>query len=201
MTRTCLSIVLAAGEGMRMRSSRPKVLHAIGGAPLIAHVLRAVREVGGATAVVVGPNAEALTEAVEELMPQRRDRRAARSARHRARGARRQGRRSRAAYDDVLVVFADTPLVRAETLRQLRAPLADGAAVAVLGFRAADPTGYGRLITKDGELIAIREHKDASAAEREITLCNGGLMALRGDVALAILDADRQSQCAKANTT
>jgi len=69
MTRTCLSIVLAAGEGVRMRSSRPKVLHAIGGAPLIAHVLAAVREVTGATAVVVGPNAEVLTEAVAELMP------------------------------------------------------------------------------------------------------------------------------------
>ncbi len=85
-------------------------------------------------------------------------------------------------------MFADTPLVRGETLRRLRAPLATGAAVAVLGFRAADPTGYGRLITANGRLLAIREDKDATAAERKITLCNGGLMALRGDVALAILE-------------
>ena len=160
-----------------MRSSRPKVLHAIGGAPLIAHVLAAVREVGGATAVVVGPNAEVLTEAVEELMPGaeiavQRERRGTAHAVLAAKDAIARG------HDDVLVLFADTPLVQAETLAKLRAALADGAAVAVLGFRAANPTGYGRLITKDGELIAIREHKDASAAEREITLCNGGLMAL-----------------------
>ena len=136
MTRTCLSIVLAAGEGVRMRSSRPKVLHAIGGAPLIAHVLAAVGEVGGATAVVVGPNAETLTEAVEELMPGveiavQRERRGTAHAVLAAKDAIARG------HDDVLVLFADTPLVQAETLAKLRAALADGAAVAVLGFRAA----------------------------------------------------------------
>jgi bifunctional UDP-N-acetylglucosamine pyrophosphorylase/glucosamine-1-phosphate N-acetyltransferase len=186
MTRTCLSIVLAAGEGVRMRSSRPKVLHPIGGAPLIAHVLAAVGEIGGATAVVVGPNAEVLRDAVTQLMPGaeitvQRERRGTAHAVLAAKDAIARG------YDDVLVLFADTPLVRAETLANLRAALADGAAVSVLGFRAANPTGYGRLITKDGALIAIREHKDASAAEREITLCNGGLMALAGYVALKIL--------------
>src|SRR5262249_10940512 len=90
--------------------------------------------------------------------------------------------------DDILVVFADTPLVGPRTLARLREPLAQGKAVAVLGFRPADPTGYGRLVTEGGRLVAIREEKDASASERAITLCNGGLMALRGDVALAILD-------------
>jgi bifunctional UDP-N-acetylglucosamine pyrophosphorylase / glucosamine-1-phosphate N-acetyltransferase len=78
--------------------------------------------------------------------------------------------------------------VRAETLQALRAALADGASVAVLGFRPADPTGYGRLLTQAGELIAIREDKDASAEERKITLCNGGLMALAGKQALSLLD-------------
>ena len=90
--------------------------------------------------------------------------------------------------DDILVVFADTPLVRPQTLARLREPLAAGKAVAVLGFRPADPTGYGRLIARDGELLAIREEKDASAEEKTITLCNAGLMGLRGDVALGILD-------------
>jgi len=90
--------------------------------------------------------------------------------------------------DDILVVFADTPLVRPRTLARLREPLAQGQAVAVLGFRPADPAGYGRLIMEGDRLIAIREHKDASAAERAIPLCNAGLMALRGDAALAILD-------------
>jgi bifunctional UDP-N-acetylglucosamine pyrophosphorylase / glucosamine-1-phosphate N-acetyltransferase len=179
--------VLAAGEGTRMRASRPKVLHAIGGQPLIAHVLAAVRGVGEAAAVVVGPDAEAVTAAVQALMPAadvavQRARRGTADAVLAARTAIARG------FDDVLVVFADTPLVTAETLARLRAPLAEGAAVAVLGFRAADPTGYGRLITDGGQLLAIREDKDASAAERKITLCNGGLMALRGDVALPILE-------------
>jgi bifunctional UDP-N-acetylglucosamine pyrophosphorylase/glucosamine-1-phosphate N-acetyltransferase len=93
--------------------------------------------------------------------------------------------------DDIVIVFADTPLVRPQTLARLREPLAQGHAVAVLGFRPADPAGYGRLIMDGDRLVAIREDKDASAAERAILLCNAGLMALRGDVALAILDRVR----------
>jgi bifunctional UDP-N-acetylglucosamine pyrophosphorylase / glucosamine-1-phosphate N-acetyltransferase len=170
-----------------MRASRPKVLHAIGGAPLIAHVLEAVREFGGSTVVVVGPDAGKLTAAVSALMPAaevvvQQNRRGTADAVLAARAPLQRG------FDDILIVFGDTPLVQTETLRRLRAPLRDGSAVVVLGFRAADPTGYGRLIVENGRLKAIREEKDASAAERAINLCNGGLMALRGDVALAILD-------------
>jgi bifunctional UDP-N-acetylglucosamine pyrophosphorylase/glucosamine-1-phosphate N-acetyltransferase len=73
-------------------------------------------------------------------------------------------------------------------LSRLRAALADGAAVAVLGFRPDDPAGYGRLVTANDELIAIREEADASASERAIKLCNGGIMALAGKSALAILE-------------
>jgi bifunctional UDP-N-acetylglucosamine pyrophosphorylase/glucosamine-1-phosphate N-acetyltransferase len=90
--------------------------------------------------------------------------------------------------DDILVIFGDTPLVSAETLTRLRAPLSQGAAVAVAGFRPADPDGYGRLVVEAGKLVAIREHKDASEDERGIALCNGGLMALSGRHALALLD-------------
>jgi bifunctional UDP-N-acetylglucosamine pyrophosphorylase/glucosamine-1-phosphate N-acetyltransferase len=90
--------------------------------------------------------------------------------------------------EDVIVVYADTPLVSTETLAKLREPLSRGAAVVSLGFEARDPTGYGRLIMSGEELIDIREHRDASEAERAITLCNGGLMALRGDVALSIIE-------------
>ncbi len=89
---------------------------------------------------------------------------------------------------EIIVMFADTPLVRPQTLTALRGELSGGAAVAVLGFRAADPTGYGRLITRGNELIAIREERDASADERTITFCNAGLMALAGKDALRILD-------------
>ena len=90
--------------------------------------------------------------------------------------------------DDLLVAFGDTPLISAETFARLRAPLTNGAALAVLGFRAADPTGYGRLLVEGGRLVAIREQADASAAERKIKLCNAGVMAFDGRKALAILD-------------
>src|SRR5262249_24475394 len=88
---------------------------------------------------------------------------------------------------DILVMFGDTPLVRAETLLELRAALADGAAVVVLGFRPVNPQGYGRLLMRGQELIAIREERDATAEERKIDLCNGGLMAIAGKQALDIL--------------
>jgi len=85
-------------------------------------------------------------------------------------------------------MFADTPLVQAETLIHLRDALAQGAAVAVLGFTPADPKGYGRLVMRGDELVAIREERDASDDERKIGFCNGGLMALSGAHALTLLD-------------
>jgi bifunctional UDP-N-acetylglucosamine pyrophosphorylase/glucosamine-1-phosphate N-acetyltransferase len=185
--RSCLTIVLAAGEGTRMRSSRPKVLHAIGGFPLIAHVLAAVRESAGATAVVIGPGQDKVAAAVAATLPAARI--FVQAERHGTAHAVLAARPALAAgADDILAVFADTPLVRPQTLARLREPLAHGSAVAVLGFRPNDPTGYGRLVMDGQTLAAIREDKDASPDERAITLCNAGLMALRGDVALAILD-------------
>ncbi|RAI42679.1 UDP-N-acetylglucosamine diphosphorylase/glucosamine-1-phosphate N-acetyltransferase [Rhodoplanes roseus] len=185
--RSCLTVVLAAGEGTRMRSLRAKVLHAVAGRPLVAHVLAAVQATGGRVAVVVGPGADAVTAAVKAVAPDadvfvQAERRGTAHAVLAARAALEQG------ADDILVVFADTPLIRPETLAALRAPLAAGAAVSVLGFRPADPTGYGRLVTDGDDLFAIREEKDASAEERAIRLCNAGLMGLSGAHALALLD-------------
>lgn len=91
-------------------------------------------------------------------------------------------------YDDVLVVFGDTPLITAAPLKAARDGLAAGNDVVVIGFQATDPTGYGRLIVKDGALVAIREHRDASDEERRITYCNGGLMAIDGRKALDLLN-------------
>jgi bifunctional UDP-N-acetylglucosamine pyrophosphorylase/glucosamine-1-phosphate N-acetyltransferase len=189
--RTCLVVVLAAGEGTRMRSSRPKVLHAIGGQSLIAHVLCAVGTTAGQTAVVVGPGQEAVVKAVKTLMPGaefyvQRERRGTAHAVLAAKAALKRG------ADDVVIAFADTPLITPQTIARLRGALAAGAVVAVLGFRPADPTGYGRLIVDAaGQLTAVREERDASPAERTIRLCNSGLMALAGDTALAILEQIR----------
>ena len=185
--RTCLAIVLAAGEGTRMRSALPKVLHAVAGRTLLAHVLDAVKHAGTtATAVVVGPGSDAVAAEARRVIPGaeifvQAERRGTAHAVLAARAAIARG------ADDILVIFGDTPLVGAETLKRLRAALGGGASVAVLGFRPEDPTGYGRLISIGHRLVAIREDKDASEAERKIALCNGGLMALRGETALEII--------------
>jgi bifunctional UDP-N-acetylglucosamine pyrophosphorylase/glucosamine-1-phosphate N-acetyltransferase len=185
--RTCLAIVLAAGEGTRMRSARPKVLHAVAGRSLLAHVLAAVAEAGiKATAVIIGPGQDAVAAEAKRVSPAattfvQRERRGTAHAVLAAKAA--IARRP----DDILVVYGDTPFLRPETLARLRAALAKGAAVAVLAFRPKDPTGYGRLITAGDELIAIREQADATAAECAIDLCNGGIMALAGKSALGIL--------------
>jgi bifunctional UDP-N-acetylglucosamine pyrophosphorylase/glucosamine-1-phosphate N-acetyltransferase len=195
--RTCLAVVLAAGEGTRMRSSLPKVMHQIGGETLLSHVLRAVREAGAtASAVVVGPNHEMVEKEALRVIPSAEIARQMQrlGTAHAVLAARESLQRS---FDDILVVFADTPLVRAETLQRLRAAIAKGAAVAVAGFTPADPAGYGRLIVKGGKLFAIREHNDASEQERKITLCNGGLMALDGRHALSILDRIDDSNAKK----
>ncbi|MGH6769414.1 MAG: bifunctional UDP-N-acetylglucosamine diphosphorylase/glucosamine-1-phosphate N-acetyltransferase GlmU [Xanthobacteraceae bacterium] len=185
--RTCLAIVLAAGEGTRMRSARPKVLHEIGGRSLLSHVLDTVRRAGStATALIVGPDGAAASAEAKQILPDvevfvQGERR---GTAHAVLAATDALVRS---PEDVLVIFADTPLVRPRTLERLRSAIADGAAVAVLGFRPQDPAGYGRLIVEGGQLVAIREDRDASPAERAIGLCNGGLMALAGKTALPIL--------------
>ena len=186
--RSCLAIVLAAGEGTRMRSARPKVLHEIAGQTLLAHVLDAVREAGGTmTAVVVGPGADAVAAEARRVLPAaeifvQAQRRGTAHAVLAAKVAMARG------PDDVLVIFGDTPLIRPQTLIRMRDALAEGAAVVVLGFRPRDPTGYGRLVLEGSALVAIREELDASPAERAIALCNGGLMAFAGATALAILE-------------
>jgi bifunctional UDP-N-acetylglucosamine pyrophosphorylase/glucosamine-1-phosphate N-acetyltransferase len=171
-----------------MRSTTPKVLHEIGGRSLLGHVLTTATAAGGGdVAVVIAPEREAVAAEARRLAPDVRifeqvERRGTAHAVLTARAA------IEAGADDILVIFGDTPLLRPDVLRAMRAPLADGAAVSVLGFRPADPSGYGRLVVENGTLSAIREDQDASADERKITLCNGGLMALSGRTALAILD-------------
>jgi bifunctional UDP-N-acetylglucosamine pyrophosphorylase/glucosamine-1-phosphate N-acetyltransferase len=186
--RSSLTVVLAAGEGTRMRSSLPKVLHPVAGQPLLAHVLQAaLHGEGAALAVVVGPDHKAVSEEVRRIRPEaatfiQAERLGTAHAVLAAREAIARG------ADDLLVAFGDTPLISAKTFARLRAPLEKGAALAVLGFRAADPTGYGRLLIEGDRLVAIREHADATPEERKVTLCNAGVMAFDGRRALEILD-------------
>jgi bifunctional UDP-N-acetylglucosamine pyrophosphorylase / glucosamine-1-phosphate N-acetyltransferase len=187
-SRTGLAIVLAAGEGTRMASRRPKVLHAIGGRSLLGHVLAAIGPPPALSVVVVtGPDQDTVGAEARRFRPDaqivfQNERRGTAHAVLAAREALTRG------FDDILVLFGDTPLIRPATVARLRDALARGAAVAVLGFRATDPTGYGRLIVKADRLVAIREEQDATAAERGTGLCNAGLMALEGQFALDLLE-------------
>jgi len=175
-----LIVVLAAGKGTRMKSALPKVLHQVAGRSMVAHVLELATSSGAAAiSVVVGPGMDNVRAAALGVVPDARvvvqERQlgtadavlAARDTLERHQG-------------DVIVLYADTPLIEAATIGRLREALADGAGVAVLGFEAADPTGYGRLlVSQGGTLEAIREDKDASDAERAVRLCNSGVLAFR----------------------
>ena len=189
MARTCLCIILAAGEGTRMKSQRPKVLHEVAGLPMAGHAVGAAVAAGADDiAVVVGHGSDTVRQAVAELAPQvvffeQTQRLGTAHAVLAAASAIERG------FDDIIVQFGDTPLLQSETLLALREALAGGAGVAILGFDAADPTGYGRLVMDRGELVAIREERDCSPKEREIRFCNGGIMAIDGRHALALLRA------------
>jgi len=194
--RSLLVIVLAAGEGTRMASSMPKVLHAVAGRSMVGHVLSAASAAGAASiSAVIGPDHDAVAKEVHHIVPG-----ADVFIQHERRGTAHAVLAAREAlahrYDDVVVMYGDTPLVTPETIQALRTPLAHGAAVAVLGFRPENPFGYGRLVTRDGVLVAIREEKDASAEEKLIGLCNAGLMAFDGQIALELLEriGDANSQ-------
>ncbi|MEP0945185.1 MAG: bifunctional UDP-N-acetylglucosamine diphosphorylase/glucosamine-1-phosphate N-acetyltransferase GlmU [Rhizobiaceae bacterium] len=188
-TRSCLTIILAAGEGKRMASGLPKVLHPVAGLPMVCHVLNTASDAGsGDLAVVVGNRAELVSQVVKghsssastHLQTERK------GTGHAVLAAREAVTEH---HDDVIVLYGDVPLVQVETLLAARKSLADGADVVVLGFKTADPTGYGRLLIENGELTAIREHKDATLSEREVDFCNSGIMAFRAEHMLGVLDA------------
>ncbi|MCB1480665.1 MAG: bifunctional UDP-N-acetylglucosamine diphosphorylase/glucosamine-1-phosphate N-acetyltransferase GlmU [Rhodobiaceae bacterium] len=184
-----LFVVLAAGEGTRMRSSVPKVLHKIAGREMLAHVVAAALAAGGADiAVVVGPGREDVAACARTMHPDckvfvQTERLGTAHAVLAAREALKAG------YKHVVVLFGDTPLITSATLERMIDALRDGAGIAVLGFEAENPAGYGRLVTEAGELTAIVEEKDASDAERAITLCNSGVMAFSGELMPNLLDS------------
>ena len=189
MTRTCLSLILAAGEGTRMRSSLPKVLHEIANIPMLSHVLRVCSAAqSDKIAVVIGKGSELVIDVVQNENSNasthiQTERLGTAHAVLAAREAIEQG------ADDILVLFGDTPLLTPETLTNMREMLSGGAAVVVVGFYAKDPTGYGRLLEDGEKLVAIREHAEATEEERKIEFCNGGIMGLSGEHALALIDA------------
>jgi bifunctional UDP-N-acetylglucosamine pyrophosphorylase/glucosamine-1-phosphate N-acetyltransferase len=187
MARRCLAVILAAGDSTRMKSSMSKVLHPVAGRPMIAHVMASIAASGITdVALVVGRDAERVTKAgsldgmaVESVLQVERL-----GTGHAVLMAREAIARG---YDEILVAYGDVPLITPAPLMAAREALADGADVAVIGFHTKNPSGYGRLLVEDGELVAIREEKDATEAERAVTWCNSGLMAINGRKALDLL--------------
>ena len=188
--RSLLIIILAAGKGTRMKSELPKVLHPIAGRSLVGHVIAcALAAEASDLAVVVGPGMESVRAEVLAQAPRARtfvqpDQLGTGDAVLAAREA------IAAHRGEVIVLFGDTPLLEPRTLAAARAALRGDSDMAVVGFEAEDPSGYGRIL-KDasGAVTAIREHRDASEAERKVRLCNGGVMGFRSEVMLALLDA------------
>jgi len=168
--------ILAAGQGTRMRSARPKVLHEVAGLSLLGHVLDTAAALAPERiAVVVGHGAEAVADAARSAVAG-----VSICVQAEQKGTGHAVLSARAALadhaGDLLVLYGDTPLLTPGTLARLAGERALGADLAVLGFRAVDPTGYGRLIEEDGRLARIVEEKDASEAERAVSACNSGVM-------------------------
>ncbi len=186
--RTSLAVVLAAGEGKRMKSALPKVLHPIGRLPMLFHVLRAAEDGAHRAVVVAAPSTnEEIASAIKarglkaDVLVQREQRGTAHAAL--------VAREAFAGFDDIIVLFGDTPLITKRSVERMRESLDGGASVVVAGMRPADPSGYGRLIMKGDQLVAIREERDATESELEIRFCNAGVMGLAGATALDILEA------------
>jgi bifunctional UDP-N-acetylglucosamine pyrophosphorylase/glucosamine-1-phosphate N-acetyltransferase len=172
-------IVLAAGMGTRMKSSQPKVMHRLADRPMVNHLLDTVRVLAPERVVVViGPAMETVAAAVApHPTVVQADRLGTGHAVARAKAA-------LADFDGtILVLYGDTPLISAESLRAMLACRSKGAkapAVVVLGFRPMEPGHYGRLLVGDDGLDAIVEYKDATDEQRAVTLCNSGVMAVDG---------------------
>ena len=181
-------VILAAGQGTRMNSDLPKVLHPLGGAPLVVHALKSGAALAPEQAVVVtGHGGEAVAKAARGWDP---DILIAEQAEQL--GTAHAVAQAKAALEgfsgDIVVLYGDTPFISGETLEALAAARA-AHDVVVLGFEAADPGRYGRLVTEGDRLERIVEFKDASAAERAITLCNSGVLTADAATLFSLIDA------------
>jgi bifunctional UDP-N-acetylglucosamine pyrophosphorylase/glucosamine-1-phosphate N-acetyltransferase len=175
--RPLAAIILAAGQGTRMKSARHKVLHPIAGKAMLLHLLDSLQSLAPARMVVVVGSAR---EQVETAVAARNVSVAVQSPQLGTGHAVLQAKDALSDFDgDILVLFGDAPLVTAATMRRLQAALGSDVAAVVLGFRPDDAGAYGRVIATAGVITKMVEYKDATPAERAETLCNSGLMLVR----------------------
>jgi len=184
--RPIAAIILAAGKGTRMKSNRHKVLHEVGGRPMIDHLLASVEALGPEKLVtIVGESREQLHQklgdrcafAVQE--PQLGTGHAVQQAEEALRGF----------SGDVLILYGDVPFVSTATMQAMidRLNAGDAPSSVVLGFEPDDPLRYGRVIAQEGRIAKMVEWKDATDEERACTMCNSGLLAARSEDLFALL--------------
>ena len=179
------AIILAAGKGTRMKSALPKPLHRVGGHAMLAWSVDAARAAGADRIVtVLSPGSDDIQSWLDGApFAIQQDQLGTGDAVAAARDA--VGDEEGVA----IVMFADTPLVSAASLKRLAEGVEAGAGIVIAGFEPDNPAGYGRLVQdKDGRVSRIVEDRDASAGEREIGLCNGGIMAVRRESLFGWLD-------------
>jgi bifunctional UDP-N-acetylglucosamine pyrophosphorylase / glucosamine-1-phosphate N-acetyltransferase len=177
MSRPRAAIILAAGQGTRMKSALPKVLHPVGGRPMLDWAIAAAAGIGASKIVVVtGAHAPAVGEHVAKTLGP-----GSTAIQDPPLGTGHAVRAAEAALagfeGDVVVLYGDAPMIRADKLAEMFALRDSKGGMVALAFEAADPTGYGRMIqASDGTLARIVEQKDASAEEARVTLCNSGVI-------------------------
>ncbi len=178
------SIILAAGKGSRMKSDLPKVMHCIGSAPMIDHVLKSTAEAGAArNIVVVGFGGEKVAKHVEN-----RAETVEQTELNGTGGAALVARAALTGFEgDGIVLYGDGPFVRPETIQAVLAKRAAGFDVVAVAFAPPDPSGYGRMLLNGDDLEGIVEHKDCDAAQLKISLCNLGVIAAKADLLFELL--------------
>lgn len=183
-----LTIILAAGEGTRMKSERPKVMQKVGGRPMVGHVLAACAEAGANSRhVVVGPHHDHVRDYAKTVDSQITT--SVQTERLGTGHAVRQAREAWASFEGyVAVLLADAPLVSPTVIKNAAAALDDGADIAIVGFHTTNPFGYGRILMEQDQVKAIREEKDATAEERRVEFCNSGIFVFRADCLRAVID-------------
>lgn len=178
-------ILLAAGEGTRMQSDLPKVLHQIAHAPLFHHALMSANALDGRRVIVVGHGGDEVAKAAQAIDPdiliaeQKEQLGTAHAVAQAAKALDGAG-------GDTLMLFGDTPFIEPETLSGMEAMRKSGADLVFLGFEAADPGRYGRMVTDGDTLLRIVEFKDATEEERAIRLCNSGVVLAGTDTLLRL---------------
>ena len=179
-------VILAAGQGSRMKSDLPKVLHKIAGVPMLWHAMQRASQVEAEqTIVVVGHGGEATLAAVQDYNPDakvvwQKDQNGTGHAVQQAADA------LDGFEGDVIVLYGDTPFVQSGTLQEMLAARAQNSVV-VLGFEAAEPGGYGRLKMDGDSLDAIIEAKDCTPAQLDISFCNSGVICAPAPLLFSLL--------------